>query len=200
MLKKFWNNQLLGIPAAFLLLMQSVINKAINNLLTIVYSRGFGKCGQNVVINIGFSCRYPGNIFLENNVLIDRGSTFSVESANNFIIKEGVSIGRRCFIDFTGGVIINERSHLAENVKILTHDHGYDYNSIPIGKSLEIGKNVFIGMDSIILHNVRKIGDNAVIGIGSIVTKDVPENAIVAGNPARIIKYRADVSQMSEIS
>lgn len=50
-----------------------------------------------------------------------------------------------------------------------------------------IGKNVFIGCNALILKGVR-IGDNAVIGAGSVVTRDVPENCIAAGNPAVVVK------------
>ena len=52
-----------------------------------------------------------------------------------------------------------------------------------------IGNDVWIGMRSIIMPGV-KIGDGAVIGAGAVVTKDVPDYAIVGGVPARIIKYR----------
>jgi maltose O-acetyltransferase len=52
---------------------------------------------------------------------------------------------------------------------------------------VKIGDNVFIGAGSIILPNV-KIGNNVIIGAGSIVTKDVPDNSLVAGNPAKHFK------------
>lgn len=55
---------------------------------------------------------------------------------------------------------------------------------------LEIKDNVWIGARAIILGNVRTIGTGAIIGAGSVVTKPVPDYAIVAGNPARIIRYR----------
>ncbi|NLE05976.1 MAG: CatB-related O-acetyltransferase [Crenarchaeota archaeon] len=54
----------------------------------------------------------------------------------------------------------------------------------------KIGNDVWIGHSALILPRVRSIGDGAVIGAGSVVVNDVPDYAIVAGNPARIIKYR----------
>lgn len=51
---------------------------------------------------------------------------------------------------------------------------------------VEIGNNVFIGADSIVLCNTR-IGDNVIIGAGSVVTKDVPSNSVYAGNPAKLV-------------
>lgn len=52
-----------------------------------------------------------------------------------------------------------------------------------------IGDNVYIGTGAIIMNPVN-IGNNVIIGAGAVVTKDIPDNAIVAGNPAKIIKYR----------
>ena len=54
-------------------------------------------------------------------------------------------------------------------------------------KPVHIGKNVWIGSGSIVLGGVT-IGDNAVIGAGSVVTKDIPENMIAVGSPARVIR------------
>ncbi|MCQ4120964.1 CatB-related O-acetyltransferase [Rhodococcus tibetensis] len=58
--------------------------------------------------------------------------------------------------------------------------------------SLVIGHDVWIGANTVILAPVTCIGNGAVIGAGSIVTKEVPDFAVVAGNPARIVKYRFD--------
>ena len=52
---------------------------------------------------------------------------------------------------------------------------------------IEVKNNVFIGSNTIILPNVR-IGNNVMIGAGSVVTKDVPDNSVVVGNPARVIE------------
>lgn len=53
---------------------------------------------------------------------------------------------------------------------------------------LEIGEGSWIGTDVIVLPQVKKIGAYSVIGAGSVVTKDVPDNVVVAGNPAKIIR------------
>lgn len=64
----------------------------------------------------------------------------------------------------------------------LEEDFTYNYNCAPI----EIGNNVFIGCNVTILPNV-KIGNNVIIAAGSIVNKDVPDNSVVGGNPAKVI-------------
>ena len=53
----------------------------------------------------------------------------------------------------------------------------------------EIGNNVYIGAGALIMNPV-KIGNNVTIGAGAVVTKDIPDNAVVAGNPAKIIKIK----------
>ena len=55
---------------------------------------------------------------------------------------------------------------------------------------LEIGNDVWIGVNAVILPEVSRIGDGAVIGAGAVVSRDVPPYAVVLGNPARIVKYR----------
>ena len=76
--------------------------------------------------------------------------------------------------------------------------HPYFFNStlgyvnkelIPM-RSIEIGNDVWVGRNAMILPSVKKIGDGAVIGAGAVVTRDVPDFAVVAGNPAVVIKYR----------
>lgn len=81
---------------------------------------------------------------------------------------------------------------ITRGVIILTH--GYDWSVLKgvygdiLGSSgkVKIGDNVFIGMNAIILKGVH-IGNNVIIGAGSIVNKNVPDNCVVAGNPAKVI-------------
>ena len=85
---------------------------------------------------------------------------------------------------------------ISQNVTIVTSNHNIDKNQ-PIIKQtwrtannfVTIGDDVWVGANSVILPGTT-IHNGAVIAAGSIVTKDVPEYAIVAGNPAKVIKYR----------
>lgn len=80
------------------------------------------------------------------------------------------------------GVHIGEESYIASGAIVFTHDF-----SRSMHKDTYIGKRCFIGANAIIMCGV-KIGDEVVVGSGAIVTKDIPSNCIVAGNPARILR------------
>ncbi len=122
------------------------------------------------------------------------------EVSTRHLIKHGLIVGKnfnrqgRCIIDPSHCwlIKIGDNVTMATGVYLLAHDAssknvcGYT----KIGK-IEIGNDVFLGAYSIVLPNV-KIGDNSIVACGSIVTKDVPSNVIVAGNPAKIISTVAD--------
>ena len=77
---------------------------------------------------------------------------------------------------------------IAPNVTILTTNHDYHNRSILFCKKVIIKKNAWLGSSCIILPGVI-IGENSVIGAGAVVTKDVPDNCVFAGNPAKLIKH-----------
>ena len=84
-------------------------------------------------------------------------------------------------------ITIGDNVGLGPRVHILAHDASTKQylNYTKIGR-VNIGNNVFVGADTIILPNVT-IGDNVVIGANSTVTKDIPSNSVYAGNPAKFI-------------
>jgi len=101
-------------------------------------------------------------------------------------------IGRYC--SFAEGVWILNRNHPIK----FKSTHPYFFNTtlgyveqerIPMRPTV-IGNDVWIGQNAIILASVSNIGDGAVIGAGTIVTKNVPDFAVVVGNPDKIVKYR----------
>ena len=86
---------------------------------------------------------------------------------------------------------------MAPNVTILGAGHKFMDRSVPIGQQgnfpkteLSIGNDVWIGRNATILAGVRRIGNGAVIGACAVVTHDVPDYAIVGGNPAKVVRYR----------
>lgn len=86
------------------------------------------------------------------------------------------------------GIHIGENTLVAGGAMILSHDHCKRVgDNQPFLTDTYIGKNCFIAVKSIILPGI-KIGDGVIVGAGSVVTKDVPSNCIVAGNPAKIIR------------
>lgn len=113
-----------------------------------------------------------GKLVIGDNVGIS-GSTIC--ATKSVIIGDNTMIGSGCLITDTD----SHSSNYLERRKGQLHDD----NARPV----IIGRDVFIGTRSIILKGVT-IGDRAVVGAGSVVTKDIPSDSVVAGNPAKIIK------------
>lgn len=102
-------------------------------------------------------------------------------------LLDSIQISKNCDIDCTGGIVLSSNVVISERVKILTHDHGFDPNSLPKASKLYVGKAAWIGADAIVLSSVDNIGQNAIIGSGAVLTKNVPDFEIWAGNPAKMI-------------
>jgi acetyltransferase-like isoleucine patch superfamily enzyme len=114
---------------------------------------------------------------------------FHTEFGKNTKIGKNVFINSCCRFQDNGGIEIGDKTMIGPNVTIVTLNHDINpetrINATP--KSVKLCKNVWIGADCTILPGVT-IGENSVIGAGSVVTKDVPANVIVAGNPAKVIR------------
>lgn len=111
---------------------------------------------------------------------------------NPFHFDKFTKIGRYCSIAQTAFAF--NRNHPID--KISTHAYffntnlGYCKNDINQYIPLEIKNDVWIGHNAIIMPNVKVIGNGAIIGAGAVIHKDVPDYAIVVGNPARVVRYR----------
>ena len=113
------------------------------------------------------------------------GQEASIRIGNYCLICPGVRISAG------KSITIGASCMLASGVFVTDSDwHGVYDRSLPVGKSapVTIEDNVWIG-DSVLVCKGLRIGQNSIIGAGSVVVRDIPENAIAAGNPATVIKY-----------
>ena len=115
---------------------------------------------------------------------------FYTECGINITLGKNVFINACCKFQDQAGIEIGDNVLIGHSVVIATLNHDFNPNkrASMIPKKVKIGSSVWIGSNSTILPGVT-INDGAIIGAGSVVVKDVPKNAVVAGNPAKIIKY-----------
>jgi acetyltransferase-like isoleucine patch superfamily enzyme len=106
-------------------------------------------------------------------------------------IGRGTRINHRVEIDYSGGVEVGRDVWISQNVLIETHEHvlGPGVKEVwPIARSpLQIADGAWIGANVTILPGVSRIGRRAIVGAGSVVTRDVPDETVVAGAPAKPI-------------
>jgi maltose O-acetyltransferase len=135
-----------------------------------------------------------GKLIMKNvgeNVNIEKGATFNKEvSIGNYS-----GIGVNC--ELNGPVTIGNYVLMGPEVVVYTRNHKFESVDKPIKfqgygsiDPVHIGDDVWIGRRVIILPGVT-IGNGCVIGAGAVIAKSIPDNAIVVGNPAKIIKYRS---------
>ena len=136
---------------------------------TEILKQFLGATGKQLLVEQPFRCDYGYNIFLGNNFFA------------NF----------DCVMLDVCPIRIGDNCMLAPGVHIYTATHPIDpvarNSGAELGIPVTIGNNVWIGGRAVINPGVT-IGDNVVVASGAVVTKDVPDNVVVGGNPARIIK------------
>ncbi|RPD97935.1 sugar O-acetyltransferase [Aureibaculum marinum] len=138
-------------------------------LIISLFRQLFGKTGKGLFIEPPFYCDYGYNIKLGNQVFMNYNC---------------------CILD-VAEVTIGDRVMFGPNVQIYTATHPLDAKTrnswLEFAKPISIGNDVWIGGGAIICPGVN-IGDRAVIGAGAVVTKNVPNDVLVGGNPAKIVK------------
>jgi len=127
--------------------------------------------------------KIDGEFFIEQPFMCDYG--YNIEIGENFYSNHNLIMLDANKIKFGNNVFI------APNCGFYTSGHPLDSKSrnkgLEYAKPIEIGNNVWIGGNVIVLPGV-KIGNNSVIGAGSVVNKDIPANVVAVGNPCKVIK------------
>jgi acetyltransferase-like isoleucine patch superfamily enzyme len=122
--------------------------------------------------------------------------------------KQGVTIGTNCKLgNIDSGTFgtepflikLGDHVEVTSGVRFITHDGAVwvfreKEPNLDVFGRIDIGNNVFIGMNSIVLAGVT-IGDNVIIGAGSVVSKDIPSNVVAAGTPAKPIRPISEYRQ-----
>jgi acetyltransferase-like isoleucine patch superfamily enzyme len=181
-----------------------------------VSSSGLIFCGRGAVIQHGYQLKVGRNLILEEGVHIDALShegiilgdnvtiaKYSILACTGVIANKGIgiyignnsAIGAHSFLGGQGGIKIGSDVIIGPYVKIFSENHNYDLQDIVIRmqgesrKGITIADNCWVGAGAIILDGVA-ISNGCIIAAGSVVTDSVPENSVVAGVPAKVIKSR----------
>jgi carbonic anhydrase/acetyltransferase-like protein (isoleucine patch superfamily) len=149
------------------------------------YRNRFYSCGEHLRVNGRIIVR--GKVSVGDSVMIEGGGVLM--AIRNGSIKMGNNIYfEKATLSSTHSIEIGNYVAIGNYVLIIDHDgYGLDGN-LALEKPVKIGNHVWIGVRATVLKGVT-IGDNSVIGACAVVSKDVEPNTIVAGNPARKIRY-----------
>jgi acetyltransferase-like isoleucine patch superfamily enzyme len=182
----------------------SILRRIHNRIYNKHIAHKFLRCGDNLCIDNSATIVGFRRIEIANNFQVfSRLRLEAIESFNgqhyepSIVIGNNVSINYDCHIGAINQIVIGNNVLIGSKVLITDHSHGDgDFKSLstpPVKRALVskgpvfIGDNVWIGDGVAILPGV-KIGRNAIIGANSVIVRDVPDNTIAAGNPARVVR------------
>jgi acetyltransferase-like isoleucine patch superfamily enzyme/ubiquinone/menaquinone biosynthesis C-methylase UbiE len=156
---------------------------------------------QNTIIKSGYNLaantiidNQTGSLSIGNNFRTGAGAQV-LTLGGNIKIDDNVLLNSYSIIYGNGGVEIGSNTQFAAHCIVISANHKFERTDIPISrqgenhKGIKIGADVWVGTNAVILDGVE-IGDGAIIGANSVVTKSIEAYAIVAGNPAQVIKGR----------
>lgn len=115
---------------------------------------------------------------------------FHTDCGKNIHVGKHVFINMGCKFQDQGGIFIGDGTLIGHNVVLATLNHAMSPNhrGTMVPAPIHLGKNVWIGSNATVLPGVT-IGDGAIVAAGAVVTRDVPENTIVSGVPARVMRH-----------
>lgn len=177
-----------------------------------------GACGRNVSFGTGVVLRHPRKIRLGDDVAIDDGCVLDAKGAANrgidvgsrvflgrhtllackegdIVLENGVNISYNCTVFSASSVRIGAETLLAAYCYVVGGGHDFDRVDVPVvqqarpSRGIVVGPSGWLGAGAIVLDGVT-IGSSAIVGAHAVVTQDVPDYAIVAGAPARVVRDR----------
>ena len=140
-------------------------------------------------------CILYRRLFKNNPISFNILESVIINNPENISLGERVSIHQFSYFDAQGEIVIGNNVAIGNHVKLITSDHVFDKNDVPIkDQGIETDKitikdNVWIGAGTTILKGVV-IGENSVIGAQSLVNKNIPPNVIAVGDPCKVVKER----------
>ena len=188
-----------------------------------LYPTLLGGCGRNVVFGQNVVLRHPSKIRIGDNVVIDDNCLLDAKGTTNIGIRigsgvfvgrntilsckngnialdDGVNIGFNCELFSASDVRIGRDTLLAAYCYLIGGDHDFSDSSRAVieqvrrSAGISIGAGAWLGAGAKVLDGVS-IGDGAVIGAGAVVRHNVPDGAIAAGVPARLVRQREGAPQ-----
>lgn len=183
-----------------------------------LYPRLLGRVGRNVVFGVNVTIRHPHKIEIGDNVVIDDGCCLDAKGTDNrgIVLGNRVFVGRNTILSCKNGdIIIDDDANLGFNCEIFSAsrvrvgksilmaaytylvggDHLYDRVDIPVleqgrtARGIEVDDHVWLGTH-VVVTDGSHIGRDAIIGAGAVVVGEIPEFAIAAGIPAKVMRDR----------
>ena len=162
---------------------------------TLVFRFIFKKIGFSSYIGRPIFLKGTSHISIGDKVRIFPNSRMEVHKNGHLTFEDNVSIGQNFHIVASGQITIRNGTLISANVFISDTEHTFDILHISLSdqpistKPTRIGKNCFIGFGAVIMPG-SIIGDNCVVGSNTTVKGTFPDNSVIAGSPAKILRYR----------
>ncbi len=183
-----------------------------------LYPLVLGSVGRNVVFGANVTVRHPHKITIGDNVVIDDNCCLDAKGIDNtgIVIGSGVFVGRNTILSCKNGdIVIDDHANLGFNCEVFSAsrvrigknilmaaytylvggDHLYDRVDVPVlqqgrtARGIEVDDNVWLGTH-VVVTDGSNIGRDAIIGAGAVVVGEIPQFAIAAGIPAKVIRDR----------
>ncbi|HJL20553.1 MAG TPA: acyltransferase [Sandaracinaceae bacterium LLY-WYZ-13_1] len=152
-------------------------------------------CGEGCVFEAEVLVFHPDRVWIGRDVYVGHRAILKGHHAGEMRIGDGTWIGQQCFLHAAGNLTFGANVGVGPGVRILTSAHREAGRDVPIlhapieRSPVMVEDDADLGVGAVILPGVT-VGRGAQVGAGAVVTRDVPPYAVVAGNPARVLRER----------